>query len=143
MIKCALSGKTTPNLVINRKNGMIYDLDILKEHLKISENCPLTGEIIKLEDFTRIKSSLENNIKENEKKPNGIDKVIEELELTFHKANSEVENLRVKNEVLKKELVFLENQNDEGIKYIAKLLKEKEEFQKKWENISSSSHHNK
>lgn len=139
MIKCALSGKIGSNLVINRKNGIIYDFETLKDHLKISENCPLTGEKIKLEDFTQIKTFSKKDVL----KPEGIDKIIEDLEITFNKANNEVENLRTKNETLKKELVFLENQNDQGIKYIAKLLKEKEKFQKKFDVISSSSFNNK
>jgi hypothetical protein len=132
MLKCVISGKTTPNLVINKSNGLIYDFDTIEKHLKLSKICPISGEEIKIEDMIKIN----NNADENLNEPKNLNKIIEDLEKTFSKANEEIDNLLIKNNTLKKELVFLENQNEHGIKYVAKLLKEKEQYETYLSNFS-------
>ena len=123
MYRCALTGIESPNIVACMRTGILFDRDAIREYLRFNKFCPITNAEMDMRDFIEIKTDQTAHIPE---KAVNVAESIQKLKQNWDSAQTELNSQKLQEDNLKKELLYIKQQNAQAKEYIAKLLAEKE-----------------
>lgn len=133
MNRCALTGIESHNLVVCTKTGILFDKDAITEYLRFNRLCPITKVEMDAHDFVEIKSDFAIGIPE---KAVDVAESIQQLKLNWDAVQAGLNTAKLQEDNLKKELLYIKQQNAQAKEYIARLLAEKETLSQQYVHLA-------
>lgn len=131
-IICTISGQTPEEPVIS-KTGYIFEKRLIEKHIINYGICPVSGEVLTLEDLYPIKN--EKIVKPRPITASSIPGLLSIFQTEWDSIISEMFSLRTHVNDIRNELSHSLYQYDAATRVIAKLLKEKNGYKEEIENL--------
>lgn len=121
---CALSGKFTTQPVICRKNGLIFDKDLIMNYISTTGICPITSIPLTTDDILDIDNANYNPPRSTE--DSSINGLFNSSQQEMNDLIGEIGELKQKIIDMKKELTYESYKYEASINVINNLIQEKE-----------------
>ncbi|CAD2097484.1 pre-mRNA-processing factor 19 [Plasmodium vinckei petteri] len=131
-ILCTISGQTPEEPVVS-KTGYIFEKRLIEKHIKNYGICPVSGEVLTLDDLYPIK--IEKFVKPRPITATSIPGLLSIFQTEWDSMISEMFTLRTHVNDVRNQLSHCLYQYDAATRVIAKLLKEKNNYQEEINNL--------
>ncbi len=127
MNTCQLSGNLLVTPVISKKTGLVFEKDLIINHIQSTGQCPVTGGDINIDDLIEIQSNTNMSMPIKASNTGDMTGILSRMQSEWDELV--LENVRVRKELksIKEEMTYNLYQHEAAKLVICRLIKEKED----------------